>query len=508
MLTATLDALVDTFGAPGRALGEVAAGAVLKHSRDFNLTRESVLGSKLAPETPAYDVQQACGTGLEATVLAANKIALGQIDGGIAGGVDTTSDAPIAINEDLRQTLLESNRAKSNGRPAARARQDPSPADRPRDPAQHRAPYRAVDGRAPAIMAREWGIRARSRTSSPSPATTTSPPPTTPASSTTSSPVPRTRARPEPPPRLEPREARQAEARVRRSRRDDDRRQLDAAERRRLRRAAGQRGVGDGARHPRPGVHRRCPDRGRRPRPQARGAADGAGLRDPDDARAQRARARGLRLLRDPRGVRGAGAVHAEGLGGPVFCQERLGLRSRSGRSTATGSTSTAARSPPATRSARPAAGSSPGSRRCSPSGATAAAHLDLRRRRARCHRDHGGRLMTDRYSQLINTPIGRIVAKQVGLPRPSSSSATGRAAGHPGRCCSAPPRAAGSPRSHACSRRRRRGPHGDAGGPPRRRGRRGSRRQVFNRSGARRGRSRRSCSTPPGSVRGQLRDA
>jgi len=114
MLTATLNNVVDRFGLGGETLGEVAAGAVLKHSRDFNLTRESVLGSKLAPETPAYDVQQACGTGLEATILVANKIALGQIEVGIAGGVDTTSDAPLALNEDLREVLLSVNRAKTN----------------------------------------------------------------------------------------------------------------------------------------------------------------------------------------------------------------------------------------------------------------------------------------------------------------------------------------------------------------------------------------------------------
>jgi acetyl-CoA C-acetyltransferase len=113
MLTATLDNLTAKFGLEGEVLGEVVAGAVLKHSRDFNLTRESVLGSRLAPETPAYDVQQACGTGLEATILVANKIALGQIDCGVAGGVDTTSDAPLALGEDLRQTLLAANRAKS-----------------------------------------------------------------------------------------------------------------------------------------------------------------------------------------------------------------------------------------------------------------------------------------------------------------------------------------------------------------------------------------------------------
>src|SRR5690349_22420368 len=113
MLTTTLQGLSDKFDLDGETLGEVAAGAVLKHSRDFNLARESVLGTKLAPETPAYDVQQACGTGLEATILVANKIALGQIDSGIAGGVDTTSDAPLALNEKLRTTLLSVNRAKS-----------------------------------------------------------------------------------------------------------------------------------------------------------------------------------------------------------------------------------------------------------------------------------------------------------------------------------------------------------------------------------------------------------
>ena len=113
MLTAALDGLCERFVLAGERLGEVAAGAVLKHSRDFNLTRESVLGSRLAHETPAYDVQQACGTGLEAAILVANKIALGQIESAIAGGVDTTSDAPLAVNEDLRAVLLAANRAKS-----------------------------------------------------------------------------------------------------------------------------------------------------------------------------------------------------------------------------------------------------------------------------------------------------------------------------------------------------------------------------------------------------------
>ena len=115
MLTAALDGLIARYGLQDERLGEVAAGAVLKHSKDFNLTRESVLGSRLSPETPAYDVQQACGTGLETVILVANKIALGQVESGIAGGVDTTSDAPIAVNEDLREVLLEVNRARSVG---------------------------------------------------------------------------------------------------------------------------------------------------------------------------------------------------------------------------------------------------------------------------------------------------------------------------------------------------------------------------------------------------------
>ena len=115
LLTSALRGLVDRFGLQGQRLGEVVAGAVIKHSRDFNLTRESALSSGLAPETPAYDIQQACGTGLEAAILVANKIALGQIECGIAGGTDTTSDAPIGVSEGLREILLDLNRAKTAG---------------------------------------------------------------------------------------------------------------------------------------------------------------------------------------------------------------------------------------------------------------------------------------------------------------------------------------------------------------------------------------------------------
>jgi acetyl-CoA C-acetyltransferase len=115
MLTAAIDGLVTRFGLEGERLGEVVAGAVLKHARDFNLTRESVLGSKLSPETPATDIQQACGTGLQAAIQVANKIALGQIEVGIAGGTDTTSDAPVAISDKLRKKLMKVNAARDTG---------------------------------------------------------------------------------------------------------------------------------------------------------------------------------------------------------------------------------------------------------------------------------------------------------------------------------------------------------------------------------------------------------
>ena len=115
MLTAALDGLVARFGLRGERIGEFSAGAVLKHSRDFNLARETVLGSELDPRTPAHDVQMACATGMETVLSLANKIALGQLDSGIAGGVDTASDAPISLNDDLRRVLLQANHAKGLG---------------------------------------------------------------------------------------------------------------------------------------------------------------------------------------------------------------------------------------------------------------------------------------------------------------------------------------------------------------------------------------------------------
>ena len=115
MLTASLKALVDRFGLRGEVMGDVIAGAVMKHSSQWNLVRECVLGSGLAPETPGLDLQRACGTSLEAAILVANKIALGQMDCGIAGGVDTVSDAPIVYGREYQQLLLESYRGRSLG---------------------------------------------------------------------------------------------------------------------------------------------------------------------------------------------------------------------------------------------------------------------------------------------------------------------------------------------------------------------------------------------------------
>ncbi|PNK61770.1 acetyl-CoA C-acyltransferase [Psychrobacter sp. FDAARGOS_221] len=114
MLSAALNGLVERYELQGERVGEVVAGAVLKLSRDLNLTRESALNTALDPQTPAYDISQACGTGLQATFASANKIALGIIDSAITGGVDTTSDAPIAVGDGLRKALIKLGAARNN----------------------------------------------------------------------------------------------------------------------------------------------------------------------------------------------------------------------------------------------------------------------------------------------------------------------------------------------------------------------------------------------------------
>ncbi|HEY5896102.1 MAG TPA: acetyl-CoA C-acetyltransferase [Burkholderiales bacterium] len=115
MLTAALKALVEKFGLKGERVGEVAAGAVIKHSRDWNLARECTLGSGLHPETPAYDLQRACGTSLSATAQLANRIALGEIDCAIAGGADSASDIPLSYTPELQRTVLAMARGKTWG---------------------------------------------------------------------------------------------------------------------------------------------------------------------------------------------------------------------------------------------------------------------------------------------------------------------------------------------------------------------------------------------------------
>ena len=113
LMTAALDGLVNKFDLKGQVLGDVALGAVIKHSRDWNLARESVIESGLNIRTPAYDLQRACGTSIEAAINIANKIALGQIESGIAGGTDTVSDAPIVFGDPYRRMLLDMHSARS-----------------------------------------------------------------------------------------------------------------------------------------------------------------------------------------------------------------------------------------------------------------------------------------------------------------------------------------------------------------------------------------------------------
>lgn len=113
MMVAALNGLIERYGLQGQLLGEVAGGAVIKHSNEFNLMRECILSTTLDPKTPGCDIQQACDTGIESAVYIANKIALGQIEVGIAGGVDSSSNVPLALSENLRRILLAARREKT-----------------------------------------------------------------------------------------------------------------------------------------------------------------------------------------------------------------------------------------------------------------------------------------------------------------------------------------------------------------------------------------------------------
>lgn len=157
MLTAALDGLIERYNLQDEVLGEVVAGAVMKLSRDINLTREATLSTALNPHTPTYDISQACGTGLQATFASANKIALGIIDSAITGGVDTTSDAPIAIGDGLRKVLIKLGAAKDN-KQRLKALMELNPKDLIDSP-QNGEPRTGLSmGDHQAITALEWNI--------------------------------------------------------------------------------------------------------------------------------------------------------------------------------------------------------------------------------------------------------------------------------------------------------------------------------------------------------------
>lgn len=158
MFTAALRGLVKKFELTGQRVGEVAGGAVLKHSRDANIAREATLDSGLAPQTPAYDVQMACATSLETTITIANKVALGQLEVGIAGGVDSASDAPLAFNEKLRKLLLALRRSKTRGEKFSLFAQLRPAMLNPSVPSVNERRTGMSMGEHTEIMVKQWGI--------------------------------------------------------------------------------------------------------------------------------------------------------------------------------------------------------------------------------------------------------------------------------------------------------------------------------------------------------------
>ena len=296
---------------------------MLKHSRDFNLTRESVLGSALAPETPATDIQQACGTGLQAAIQVANKIALGVIDAGVAGGTDTTSDAPVAISDKLRKKLMRVNSAKDTAS-RLKALGAIRPGDIGLDIPQNGEPRTRLSmGEHAALTALEWRITRE--------------------------------AQDELAARSHHNLARSYDegfqddlvTAFRGVERDNNLRPDSSVEKLATLKPVFGRGaaatmtagnstpLSDGASAVLLASDEWAEQRGLPVLAHlvdaetaavdyvngARGPADGTGVRRPADAGAQRADAPGLRLLRDPRGLRLAGALHAGGMGGPGVLQ-------------------------------------------------------------------------------------------------------------------------------------------------------------------------------------------
>lgn len=158
LMTAALRAVVEKYNLNGKEIGEVALGAVMKHSSDWNMAREVTLSSGLSPRTPAYDVQQACGTSLETAILVANKIALGQIEVGIAGGTDTNSDLPFVFPKTFGHKMLEAHKARSTGE-RLKAFMKIRPADlKPVAPAVIEPRTGLSMGQSCELMAQQWGV--------------------------------------------------------------------------------------------------------------------------------------------------------------------------------------------------------------------------------------------------------------------------------------------------------------------------------------------------------------
>ena len=395
MMTGALNALVDRYNLKGQHIDEVVGGAVVTHSKDFNLTREAVLGTQPRASTPGITMMQACGTSLQGALGSAAKIATGEIDCAIAVGSDTTSDAPIVVSKKLAQRLTQGLAAEDvprqaegvQGLLAGRAGADGA--------VRRRAAHRAVDGRARRAdgagvghLARRAGRRSRSK------AIARRPRPTAPATWTISSCRSRRVYRDNnirEDATLE--KLGDAEDRVRQDRaRHADGRQLDAAHRRRRRGAARLGGVGGQARAAGAGLPHLLAG-GRQRLRRRRRAADGADDRRLQDARPRRAEVAGLRLLRDPRGVRRAGAGDAEGVGGPRLLQGACSAGpSRWARSTAPSSTCAARRSRSGIRSRRPARASSPTWRSSCREHRRPRAHLHLHGRRHGRRRHPGDR--------------------------------------------------------------------------------------------------------------------
>lgn len=158
MLGAALGGLVEKYNLKGEAIGEVMAGAVLSHSRDFNLTREAALDAGLSPRTPGTNIQIACGTSLQAALILGAKIATGEIDSGIAAGTDTVSDAPIVFGEKFQHRLSTLNRAKSAGEKAAAFKGFNLGELTPVAPSTQEQRTGLSMGQHCELMARQWGI--------------------------------------------------------------------------------------------------------------------------------------------------------------------------------------------------------------------------------------------------------------------------------------------------------------------------------------------------------------